>query len=673
MLTHFFQQLIDFIGNHPVEAIVIVFLVSAGEALFVIGLFVPSTVVLVGAGTMIGLGRLDFLPIYLSATLGAIAGDALSYWFGRHYRERVRAIWPFSRYTGLLDRGERYFAQHGGKSVFLGRFIPGVKAVVPGVAGIVGMNPARFAVINVVSAFVWSAAHLLPGMGVGRAVDATSASNPRLLEALLLLAVLLALAWYATRFAFQWLMPRLERLRERLLARTSGSDRPTVKIFTRLLANEDGILAPFVFAMIALGGAASFIALALNLFFDPEFARADQAISGYVQSLRTPALDKVMIAVTMLGDGKVLAVLALAMVAVIGWHRRWRLAGAVAAAFIGASLFVPVLKSIIQRARPTELYAGAESFSFPSGHATLSATIIGIAVLLGANGLSRRWRLVAFLGGIAVIVVIAFSRVYLAAHWPSDVLAGVSFGLMVVFVLAFLLHRRLSATLSTRLAVVAILVAFVSYGVHYATGYASAVRFYASEPHLAATSPSEWRADPQAVGSDRRGLLDGEYGEPMVLQTNLGMAEIRTQLEGSGWRASTAGALAGLLAEALPTTSCATDDPVVLPATNHGSPPVTTYWTKTDDGMTVILRFWATGHATVSAGKERPILTASLDGQVCSALVFGLSVVRDRELEANRVRSLADAVTSTLGAVRGATVSRHADLALISAPSGFER
>ncbi len=666
MLTHFFQQLIDFIGNHPTEAIVIVFLVSAGEALFVIGLFVPSTVVLVGAGTMIGLGRLDFLPIYIAASLGAIAGDAVSYWFGHHYKERVRAIWPFSRYTGLLDKGERYFARHGGKSVFIGRFIPGVKAVVPGVAGIVGMNPARFAVINVVSAFVWSAAHLLPGMGVGRAVDATSASNPRLLEALLLLAVLLAIAWYATRFAFQWLMPRLETLRDRLLAQTRGSNRRPVRILNRLLANEDGILAPFLFAIIALGAAASFIALALNLFFDPEFTRADKAVSAYVQSLRTPALDKIMIAVTMLGDGKVLAALALAMVAVIGWHRRWRLAGAVAAAFIGASLFVPVLKSIIQRARPTDLYSGAESFSFPSGHATLSATILGIAVLLGANGLSRRWRLAAFLGGIAVIVVIAFSRVYLAAHWPSDVLAGVSFGLMVVFVLAFLLHRRLSRELSTRLALVTLLVALVSYGVHYATGYGPAMRMYAFEPRLTTITPAQWRADPLKVGTGRRGLLDGEYGERMILQTNLAPASIRSALEADGWQASQTGALEGILAEAMPTNTCASDDPAILPATNDGTPPVAAFWKKQDGGATAILRFWATGHATASGGEEHPVLTASLEGQSCRGLLFGLAIARRTELDGGRATALAEAVVSALGAVPGAEFSQAETLTLIS-------
>jgi len=73
---------VEFIGANPNMALIVVFLVSAGEALFVIGLFVPSTVVLVAAGTMIGMGKLSFVPIFLAATVGAVVGDAVSFWFG---------------------------------------------------------------------------------------------------------------------------------------------------------------------------------------------------------------------------------------------------------------------------------------------------------------------------------------------------------------------------------------------------------------------------------------------------------------------------------------------------------------------------------------------------------------------------------------------------------------
>jgi len=141
-----------------------IFAVAIGEAVFVLGLFVPSTPVLLMAGGIIAEGRLPFWEVYFAAVIGAIIGDALSYAIGHFLKDSIREMWPFRNHRALIARGEVFFAYHGGKAVFIGRFIPGVKAVIPGVAGIMGMRYGHFTVINVTSAFVWAAAHILPGM-----------------------------------------------------------------------------------------------------------------------------------------------------------------------------------------------------------------------------------------------------------------------------------------------------------------------------------------------------------------------------------------------------------------------------------------------------------------------------------------------------------------------------
>ncbi|HVX82751.1 MAG: DedA family protein [Devosia sp.] len=141
-----------------------IFLVSIGECVFILGLFVPSTPVLLLTGSLMAVGRLPFWPIYLAAVVGAVIGDTMSYWLGRLLEHRIREIWPFRNYKPQIAQGELFFQHHGGKSVFIGRFIPGVKAIVPGVAGMLGMPWYRFFVINVISAFCWAAAHILPGL-----------------------------------------------------------------------------------------------------------------------------------------------------------------------------------------------------------------------------------------------------------------------------------------------------------------------------------------------------------------------------------------------------------------------------------------------------------------------------------------------------------------------------
>jgi hypothetical protein len=95
-----------------------------------------------------------FLPIFAATVAGAIAGHALSFWAGVRWKQQIRIFWPFSRYTALMDRGEQFISRHGGKSIFIVRFIPGVKAVVPTIAGMMGMTTTRFALVNVGSAFL---------------------------------------------------------------------------------------------------------------------------------------------------------------------------------------------------------------------------------------------------------------------------------------------------------------------------------------------------------------------------------------------------------------------------------------------------------------------------------------------------------------------------------------
>lgn len=145
-------------------SLLFIFLVCIGEAVFILGLLVPSLPILLLTGGLIAQGALPFWPIFLAAAVGAIIGDAVSYTVGHLLKDRIKLVWPFNKNVALIEQGERFFARHGGKAIFIGRFITGVKAVIPGVAGMMGMSYRHFTVINVISAFVWAAVHILPGV-----------------------------------------------------------------------------------------------------------------------------------------------------------------------------------------------------------------------------------------------------------------------------------------------------------------------------------------------------------------------------------------------------------------------------------------------------------------------------------------------------------------------------
>jgi undecaprenyl-diphosphatase len=142
----------------------LVFLVCVGEAVFIAGLLVPSLPILLLVGGLITTQDLNFWPIFFAASLGGIVGDAISYWIGHFLKDRIKTVWPFKNYLPLIARGEVFFQRHGGKAIFIGRFLTGLKAVVPGIAGMLGMNWGYFTFINTISAVIWAASHILPGM-----------------------------------------------------------------------------------------------------------------------------------------------------------------------------------------------------------------------------------------------------------------------------------------------------------------------------------------------------------------------------------------------------------------------------------------------------------------------------------------------------------------------------
>src|SRR3990170_9130884 len=113
----YIQPYLDYSSQNPGWAVAIIFLIAFGEALLIIGLFVPSTAVLVGAGMLVGTGHLAFWPVFLATAIGAILGDQLSYWAGRLFGERLKTLWPLDRYPQLVARGEDFVRGHGGKSI----------------------------------------------------------------------------------------------------------------------------------------------------------------------------------------------------------------------------------------------------------------------------------------------------------------------------------------------------------------------------------------------------------------------------------------------------------------------------------------------------------------------------------------------------------------------------
>ncbi|MGF7177401.1 membrane protein DedA with SNARE-associated domain [Azospirillum doebereinerae] len=155
--------LVGFIEAHADWAGAILFLIAFAEGVTVVGLLIPGVVALTATGALVAAGVLEFWTVYAAIAGGTILGDATSYWLGRIFGERLFRLWPFSKRPALRQRGEAFFHRHGGKSVFLARFVGPLRAVVPTVAGMVAMPHRQFQTFNILSAVIWAPLLMSPG------------------------------------------------------------------------------------------------------------------------------------------------------------------------------------------------------------------------------------------------------------------------------------------------------------------------------------------------------------------------------------------------------------------------------------------------------------------------------------------------------------------------------
>jgi membrane protein DedA with SNARE-associated domain/membrane-associated phospholipid phosphatase len=512
----------DYLSAHPNYAILISFLAAFGEALLVIGLFVPSTVVLVGAGTLIGAGHLEFWPIFLAAAIGCIAGDQISYWAGRWYGDRLKLMWPLRNYPQLLEKGEVYVREHGGKSIAIGRFVPGIKAVVPGIVGMLKMNQLYFFTVNIFSGILWAAAHVLPGVLIGRSLALAGAMSERLLIVLLVLLVILALAGWLVRLAVGSLVPFIDsmlwsmsawagksRMRSwRRLGLALRPDRPRAKLLVVL-----GVLS--MFALLLLADMVS------GLVIRNALSNLDLSVQNVMSQLRSAPGDELMIPVTMLGDVSTVYIIGLAIVGWLLWRRAWHSAVAASATFAVARLTEAGLKQVIGRSRPPggAILEAAGNFSFPSGHAVMAGTAFGVLALVAGQSMGRWSKAIVIAACSSVAIAVAFSRVYLGVHWFSDVAGGLLIALVIVTVFGV----ALEAFPVRRLRPVAFICSMVTvigiYGTYHINAkYERNTVLYAHADTTNTFSVADWQAGRWQELAQKRVDLAGTPEENFVAQ-----------------------------------------------------------------------------------------------------------------------------------------------------------
>ena len=191
------QPLLNWVSNHPYISYFIIFLVSLAESLVVVGFLIPGLTLMLAIGTLVGAGYLELWPAMIASVLGAIAGDGISFKIGQHYQQSIRDWFIFRRYPDFILRCEKFFAQHGSKSVVIGRFAGPVRPMIPAIAGMMKMPAFEFYIVNIISALLWAPSHLLPGVIFGNALSSLPHGISKKLAAIVFIT--LSVMWVITK------------------------------------------------------------------------------------------------------------------------------------------------------------------------------------------------------------------------------------------------------------------------------------------------------------------------------------------------------------------------------------------------------------------------------------------------------------------------------------------
>jgi undecaprenyl-diphosphatase len=410
-------------------AYLVLALLAAAESAAFIGLAIPGETAMLLGGFLAFQGRVS-LAVMMAA--GAFGEPLKRSRLGRRVGEERWA------------KGEAYLRAKGGRAVFFGRFVGVLRALVPALAGMSRMPYRTFLPWNLAGGVIWAPGFVLLGYLAGgsyRQVEriAGRASLVLLLIAVTVGAVVLTARWVARHperlralADAQLARPRVVRLRaryQRQLAFLAERLRPGGALGLSLTVS--------VLGLVAAGWA--FGAVLQDVLAGDEGALLDGPVQRFFLAHREAWLTTVMRGVTDLGNAAVLVGLIL-LVGLAWWARArtWRPLWLLAGAYLGAWVLSDTVKDLTHRVRPPAAQAIGHwtGYAFPSGHTTKATAVYGmLAALLAAS--SPRWgrKVTIWTAALLIAGLVAVSRLYLGAHWLTDVLGALTLGAAWLFLL----------------------------------------------------------------------------------------------------------------------------------------------------------------------------------------------------------------------------------------------
>ncbi len=403
-----------------------------------IGLVAPGETVMLLGGAVAGQGAINlYLTIALAWTM-ACAGDVTSFFLGRRLgREFLLRHGPrFGFGHDRLEQVESFFSRHGGKTIFLGRFVGFVRAFAPFIAGSSGMRFRQFFPYSVLGCGIWVSATIVVGYLFSRSIEtAIDYAGKGAVVLGTLIVVVVGVVWAA----------RFLRLAENRRAAVGWMDGHGATHWVVALARRYETQLRFVGDRLTPGGAfgleftslmavlavAVFILVAYTVVVvhEPGATAGDATAIEVAEALRCGFMTDVGKFFTYFGSGWFVWPLTLACAAALAWARRWTEVFVLLAGMLLIQVGFHEIKAAVDRPRPWPRLVATTGSSFPSGHASHSVIYVWLATTIVVRlrpGMARAALVVV--AGITMTALVGLSRVYLNVHYLSDVSGGWALG-----------------------------------------------------------------------------------------------------------------------------------------------------------------------------------------------------------------------------------------------------
>lgn len=607
------SSLLQWLNENPELAGLATFVISAGESVAIIGTIVPGTVTMTAIGALAGAGIIPLWSTIIWAMLGAIVGDGISYWMGHYFKDRIRRMWPFKDNPGILEKGEAFVHKYGVASVFIGRFVGPVRALVPVVAGMLGMRPLHFYIANVTSAIGWAPAYMLPGILLG----AASTELPPDIALHVTLGAILVLLFIALCFwllfkIIQLIHIQIDQMQNWIWRHMKAS--PVFFPITVVLKHHDRHRAhgQLNLAFYFLIFSTLFLALAIYVrHYGAASLTINEALYHLFRGARQPAMDNIMICFTLLGQKQVIYPVILVVFGYLLYSRHFREAShaLMMAVFAVGSVFV--FKHLLESPRPWGIMNSPETYSMPSGHTVLSAVLyVGLAFLIASSMRTRSSRWIVYTIALLLTFAVGVSRIYLGAHWFTDVFSAwlISAAILCFVIVSYERSKvkHVNPVNLFGLALITLLASFTFYQFRHfdelKTNYAQM-----DWPVVAVDSKVWWQKDNEIPA--KRTSLFGFPSQRINVQWVGELDKIRATLASEGWVDPPARDLVSTI-HRIADISSTQYLPMISPQYQDKKPAL--IMTKKVNGITnlMVIRIWDSSR--IMADSKQPLWVATL-------------------------------------------------------------